>query len=127
MINGLTDYAHPCQALADLFTLKELVGPLEGQTLAYVGDANNVARSLAEAAASWACKFAIASPQGVSVRRRVSRRHLARRFPTSICSRPTDPAEAVRGAIGRLHRRLDQHGAGERERASPQRLRRLSR
>ena len=48
VINGLTDYAHPCQALADLFTLKELVGRLKGQTLAYVGDGNNVARSLAE-------------------------------------------------------------------------------
>ncbi|HEV3006399.1 MAG TPA: ornithine carbamoyltransferase, partial [Pirellulales bacterium] len=41
VINGLTDYAHPCQALADLFTLRELVGRLRGLTLAYVGDANN--------------------------------------------------------------------------------------
>ena len=47
VINGLTDYDHPCQALADLYTLRELIGPLEGQTLAYVGDGNNVARSLA--------------------------------------------------------------------------------
>src|SRR3990172_8051006 len=38
VINGLTDFAHPCQALADLYTLRELAGPLAGQTLAYVGD-----------------------------------------------------------------------------------------
>ena len=48
VINGLTDYAHPCQALADLYTLRELVGRLNGLTLAYVGDSNNVARSLVE-------------------------------------------------------------------------------
>ncbi|HEX4148789.1 MAG TPA: ornithine carbamoyltransferase, partial [Pirellulales bacterium] len=47
VINGLTDYDHPCQALADLYTLRELNGPLAGQTLAYIGDGNNVARSLA--------------------------------------------------------------------------------
>ena len=48
VINGLTDYAHPCQALADLYTLKELVGSLAGHTLAFIGDANNVSRSLLE-------------------------------------------------------------------------------
>ena len=43
VINGLTDYCHPCQALADILTLQEHQGSLEGQQLAYVGDANNVA------------------------------------------------------------------------------------
>ena len=47
VINGLTDLAHPCQAMADLFTLRELVGRLDGHTLAWIGDGNNVARSLA--------------------------------------------------------------------------------
>ena len=55
VINGLTDIRHPCQALADLYTLSELVGPLAGRTLAYIGDGNNVARSLPKAAARWAC------------------------------------------------------------------------
>src|ERR1051325_1508497 len=41
VINGLTDYAHPCQAMADLYTLRELIGNLNGLALAYVGDANN--------------------------------------------------------------------------------------
>ena len=47
VINGLTELAHPCQALADLYTLRELVGDLAGHTLTYVGDSNNVAGSLA--------------------------------------------------------------------------------
>jgi 5-formyltetrahydrofolate cyclo-ligase len=63
VINGLTDLAHPCQALADLFTLKELAGPLQGQTLAFVGDANNVAHSLAEGCGRMGMKLSIASPQ----------------------------------------------------------------
>ena len=47
MINALTPLHHPCQALADLFTLRERFGSLDGLRLAYVGDGNNVARSLA--------------------------------------------------------------------------------
>src|SRR5690606_23731206 len=59
VINGLTDLAHPCQALADLFTLREIFGSLAGRKLAYVGDANNVARSLAVACAKLGVVFAI--------------------------------------------------------------------
>src|SRR5262245_12345601 len=61
VINGLTEAAHPCQALADLFTLEEIHSPLEGKRLAYVGDANNVARSLAIACGKLGVEFAIAS------------------------------------------------------------------
>ena len=61
---GLTDYAHPCQALADLYTLKELLGPLSGLTLAYVGDGNNVAHSLAEGCGRVGMRFAMATPEG---------------------------------------------------------------
>src|SRR5437588_5623034 len=46
VINGLTDYSHPCQAMADLMTLREHFGTLAGRTLVFVGDGNNVARSL---------------------------------------------------------------------------------
>ncbi len=63
VINGLTDYLHPCQALADLFTLRELVGPLKGQTLAYVGDGNNVARSLAIGCGKLGMRFILAAPK----------------------------------------------------------------
>jgi ornithine carbamoyltransferase len=63
VINGLTDYAHPCQALADLYTLREIVGSEPGQTLAYVGDANNVARSLLEGCALLGIRFVMATPK----------------------------------------------------------------
>ena len=63
VINGLTDFAHPCQALADLYTLKELMGRLNGHTLAYVGDANNVAHSLAVGCGKMGRKFVMATPR----------------------------------------------------------------
>ncbi len=63
VINGLTDEAHPCQALADLYTLKELFGRLAGRTLAYIGDANNMARSLAECCGRVGMKFVMATPK----------------------------------------------------------------
>ncbi|NOZ40302.1 MAG: ornithine carbamoyltransferase [Planctomycetes bacterium] len=64
VINGLTDVAHPCQALADLYTIEEHVHSLEDAKLTWVGDANNVARSLAVACGKLGVHFAIASPQG---------------------------------------------------------------
>ncbi len=64
VINGLSDYEHPCQALADLFTVYEHRGGLQGLKLAYVGDGNNVARSLMLACALSGMEFTIASPPG---------------------------------------------------------------
>ena len=64
IINGLTDIAHPCQALADLYTLKENIASLDEAKLTWVGDANNVARSLAVACGKLGVHFAIASPNG---------------------------------------------------------------
>ena len=64
VINGLSDYSHPCQAMADLMTAEEHFGKLAGLTLAYVGDGNNVARSLMVACAKFGVKFRIASPPG---------------------------------------------------------------
>ena len=62
VINGLTDYCHPCQALADILTLQERDGSLAGQKLAYVGDANNVARSLAIICGKLGVEFVLAAP-----------------------------------------------------------------
>jgi ornithine carbamoyltransferase len=62
VINGLTEYNHPCQALADLFTIWEYKGTLAGLKLAFVGDGNNVARSLLLGAAKLGLNFAIATP-----------------------------------------------------------------
>jgi ornithine carbamoyltransferase len=64
VINGLTDYNHPCQAMADFLTIQEKLGDLKGRTLAYIGDANNMARSLAFACGKFGLRFTIASPHG---------------------------------------------------------------
>ncbi len=64
IINGLTDTEHPCQALADLYTLREEHGTLKKKKLAFVGDGNNVARSLAMACARLGVNFALAAPKG---------------------------------------------------------------
>jgi ornithine carbamoyltransferase len=64
VINGLTDDEHPCQALADLQTLAERFGELRGLRLAYIGDGNNMCRSLVELAASAGCDVIVATPPG---------------------------------------------------------------
>jgi ornithine carbamoyltransferase len=64
VINGLTDEHHPCQALADVMTIRERLGRLEGVRVAYVGDGNNVCVSLAEAAAILGMDFVAATPPG---------------------------------------------------------------
>jgi ornithine carbamoyltransferase len=62
VVNLLSDDAHPCQAVADVLTMREALGTLGGRTLAYVGDANNVVRSLAKAALLEGMEVRIASP-----------------------------------------------------------------
>jgi ornithine carbamoyltransferase len=64
VINGLSDYSHPCQALADLFTIKEKLKTLKKVTLAYVGDGNNVCNSLLFAAAKTGTNISVATPKG---------------------------------------------------------------
>jgi ornithine carbamoyltransferase len=64
VVNLLSDDAHPCQAVADVLTMREALGPLGGRTLAYIGDANNMARSLAKAALLEGMEVRIASPSG---------------------------------------------------------------
>ena len=64
IINGLTDLMHPCQALADLMTVREHKGKLRGLKLAYLGDGNNVANSLLQACAKAGMDIAVASPPG---------------------------------------------------------------
>ncbi len=86
IVNMLTDGHHPCQALADLLTLRERFGRLEGVKLAYVGDGNNVARSLAILGTAAGLDVAIASPGGYELE------------PESGGSRTHDPAVAVAGA-----------------------------
>jgi ornithine carbamoyltransferase len=86
IINMLTDGHHPCQALADLLTLKEAFGSLDGLKLAYVGDGNNVARSLAIVGGTAGVEIAVASPKGYELE------------PEAGGTRTNDPYEAVSGA-----------------------------
>lgn len=64
VINGLTDIHHPCQGLTDVFTIEEQLGGAQGKTLAYIGDGNNCALSLAQAAAKAGMRVRIATPAG---------------------------------------------------------------
>jgi ornithine carbamoyltransferase len=86
VINMLTAGHHPCQALADLLTLRERFGALGGLKLAYVGDGNNVARSLAILGGLAGVEVAIASPEGYALE------------PVAGATLVTDPREAVAGA-----------------------------
>ena len=62
VINGLTEYSHPCQIMADLLTFEECLGDIRGKTVAWVGDGNNVAQSWIMAAALFGCTLRIACP-----------------------------------------------------------------
>ena len=64
VINGLTDYAHPCQVLADLMTIREYKGSFKGLKMAFIGDGNNMANSLMVGAIKTGMSFAIACPEG---------------------------------------------------------------
>lgn len=66
VINALSDDYHPCQALADLFTLGEKIGPLAGRSLAYIGDGNNVCNSLLLLGATLGLRLTVISPSGFS-------------------------------------------------------------
>jgi len=99
VINALSDLEHPCQALADLLTIYEKKDELEGLTLAYIGDGNNVAHSLLLAASLTGVNFRIASPDGYQVQDRILR--LAQEYAIAsgaeiFCTK--EPRQAVSGA-----------------------------
>ena len=99
IINGLTDDHHPCQALADLFTIYEHKGTLKGLKLAYIGDGNNVAHSLVEACAKAGMHFSIASPVGYECNSAImaGAREQAK-ITGSIIVETNDAVEAISGA-----------------------------
>ena len=97
VINGLTDLAHPCQALADLYTIQEIFGSLRGSKLAWVGDANNVASSLAQGCGLLGVEFSIAAPKGYEFSAEFLQ-SLRASFPNLQLSASNDPHEAVRDA-----------------------------
>jgi ornithine carbamoyltransferase len=96
VINGLSDYNHPCQALADLFTVQEFFGDVK-RTLVFVGDGNNVARSLAICAGKLGVKFVLAAPEGYGFDAEFIRIY-AERIPRGDMIQERDPRKAVRQA-----------------------------
>ena len=99
VINGLTDYSHPCQAMADFLTILEHKGTLQGLKVAYVGDSNNVSNSLMFAAARFGSHIAIGSPEGYQPKPEVTtwtRDEGSKTGSTLLIT--ADPAEAVAGA-----------------------------
>ena len=99
VINGLSDLAHPCQALADIFTIKECVGSFMGKKLAYIGDGNNVLNSLLCCAVKTGLDISIATPKKYAPDTAVVKkaRGLAAHKGSKV-GITTDPSEAIKGA-----------------------------
>jgi ornithine carbamoyltransferase len=94
VINGLTDWLHPCQVLADVLTMRQHLGALKDLRVAWIGDGNNMANSWIEASERFGFTLAIASPQGYDPDRRLVSR--ARKVANVELTR--DPKEAIAGA-----------------------------
>ncbi|HXH02156.1 MAG TPA: ornithine carbamoyltransferase [Candidatus Competibacteraceae bacterium] len=92
VINGLTDYNHPCQLLADVQTFSELRGDIQGRTVAWIGDGNNMCNSYIEAAAQFDFRLRIAAPIGYDPDEELLARHADR------VELLRDPLSAARGA-----------------------------
>ena len=97
VINGLSDQSHPCQALADIYTLRQRVGRVTGLTLTFVGDGNNVARSLAVLCGILGMRFVLAAPQAYRFDASF-RRHVQAILPEAAIEETADPVAAVSGA-----------------------------
>jgi ornithine carbamoyltransferase len=96
VINALTDLSHPCQAMADMLTIKEHLGRLSGVKVAFIGDGNNVAQSLAFAAAKLGMKLVVASPKGYELDWGVIEK--TNGIKADSVSITNDPVKAVAGA-----------------------------
>ncbi len=99
VINGLTDFSHPCQAMADFLTIEEVLGKSAGLKVAYVGDGNNVAHSVMFAGAQLGAHVWVATPPGYEPKSEAVNWARVRGVQTgATCTLTHDPAEAVRDA-----------------------------
>ena len=98
VINALSDQEHPCQALADMLTLREHWGSCQGRILAFIGDGNNVAASLAHAAPQLGISVHFASPPGYQLPDRIIQEAMRGARDDARVRRFTDPREAASGA-----------------------------
>jgi ornithine carbamoyltransferase len=96
VINALTDWSHPCQAMADVMTIAEHCGKLAGIKIAFIGDGNNVARSLAFACAKLGMKMVVASPKGYELDERTIR--VTNEISKGSVEQINNPLQAVAGA-----------------------------
>jgi len=99
VINGLSDYNHPCQGMADALTVQEKFGKAKGLNVTYVGDGNNVAVSLMHVSAKLGWNFTIANPEGYDITPKAI--ETAKKIAKETGSKLTfirDPHEAVKGA-----------------------------
>ena len=99
IINGLTDFCHPCQALADMYTIYEYKKQLKGLKLAYIGDGNNVAHSLLRVCAKLGMDVAVGAPKGYFCEEAVvsAAKEDAKHFGSSVLM-TDDPVEAIKNA-----------------------------
>jgi ornithine carbamoyltransferase len=97
VINGLSDNHHPCQALGDMLTMMEVFGDLAGRTLTFIGDGNNVARSLAIVCGKLGVQFILSSPDGYGFDPRFLERY-RQQVPEGVLVQNGDPGRAVRSA-----------------------------
>ena len=95
VVNLLSDDSHPCQALADLLTLRQVWGGLSGRTVAYVGDGNNVCRSLVLAAALTGVRIRVATPVGFNLPAEVVQRAKELGGDVTVVTRPEEAAEGA--------------------------------
>ncbi len=97
VINGLSDDFHPCQALTDLLTLQEATGDLSGKTMVYLGDGNNVAKSLAICCADMGVNFVLSAPDGYQIESSFFDK-IRQRVPGASLVTEPDPIKAVKQA-----------------------------
>ena len=99
VINGLSDLLHPCQIMADMQTIEEHKGKLEGLKITYVGDSNNVSNSIMQGCTIMGMDVTIGSPKGYTPSDEIVKKTtaLSKRFGTTI-EVVNDPGEAVKGA-----------------------------
>jgi ornithine carbamoyltransferase len=96
VINALTNWAHPCQAMGDIMTIREHLGKLSGVKIAFIGDGNNVARSLAFACAKLDMKIVIASPKGYELDKEST--DATNKIANGTTIQTNDPHKAVKNA-----------------------------
>ncbi|MGH7128845.1 MAG: ornithine carbamoyltransferase [Planctomycetaceae bacterium] len=97
VINALSDDSHPCQALADVFTVREALGRVAGKTLAFIGDGNNVAHSLAIISGLVGMRLVLCTPPGYELPDAFLR-DVKRRIPKAKITTTRDPRAAVKSA-----------------------------